>query len=68
MFAAFFKKPNSEIDTKIMAECEYALHERMIKMLRNNQSITWASPKMETRSETAVKKMPRFRKAFVLPH
>lgn len=61
MFAAFFKTSPDETELQIKTESEYALHERMVKMLRNNARIAWAPPPVELPSRTGVKKPIAFR-------
>ena len=68
MFAAFFKNSSDETERQIKIESEFALHDRMVKMLRNNARIAWTAPPKEIPSRTGVKKPLSIRTAIGVVH
>jgi hypothetical protein len=68
MFAAFLKTSPAETENNTIAECEHVLHERMVKMLRDELRLAWKTPILEQPSPTAVKKSTRYRAPFLLPN
>ena len=68
MFAAFFKTSPDETERQIKIESEFALHDRMVKMLRNHSRIAWTAPPVELPSRTGVKRPLSIRTAISAVH
>jgi hypothetical protein len=68
MFAAFFKTSPAETKSQTMIDSETALHDRMVKMLRNQANLAWTTPREEMPSRTGVKKTILIRQAIEMTH